>query len=200
MDDLLLDNNLLNSYKAFTGSHFMFNVINAIQSDLLLTKNKEAFQTLQTFNRLYKYAVKCSNEQYTTLEDEIQFLNQYLSMEQIRFSSSHFPKSISVGSFPPETLIPTYVFQPLVENAILLSLENKAKNNLHIHIAEYHTFIRLLLKMNSTNKDPYHPKIIQKTKYAEERLNLLSKFNLIEYEIDWGREGFMSLDINYLDH
>ena len=128
MDDLLLDNNLLNSYKAFTGSHFMFNVINAIQSDLLLTKNKEAFQTLQTFNRLYKYAVKCSNEQYTTLEDEIQFLNQYLSMEQIRFSSSHFPKSISVGSFPPETLIPTYVFQPLVENAILLSLENKAKN------------------------------------------------------------------------
>jgi two-component system, LytTR family, sensor histidine kinase AlgZ len=199
MDNLALDNSLLNSFKAFTGSHFMFNVVNAIQSDLLLDKNKDAFHTLQIFNRLYKYAVRCSNEQWTTLEDEIQFLNQYLAMEHIRFNSDMFPKSISCGPYDKEAIVPTFVFQSFLENAILLSLEQDKSDSLSIIITQNAEVITLQLNLSTPKDVTYHPKIEQKTKYAGERLNLLSELGLCKFDLTFEDESFMQLDINYLE-
>jgi len=200
MENNDLDNSLLNSYKAFTGSHFLFNVINTIQSDLLLNRPKEAFQTLQIFNRLYKYAVRCSNEQFTPLDEEIGFLNQYVSMEQIRFGNSKLPKSISCGDCPKDLLIPTFVFQNFIENGILLSLELPKPSGLNLSFTQKQKGINLCIKLPTSIETRYHGKTELKTKYAEKRLALLAETGLIDFELTWHKNEFMNLLINHLEH
>lgn len=200
MNNLPLVNNLLNSFKAFAGSHFMFNVMNTIQSDLLLNKNKDAFQTLQIFNRLYKYGVRCSNEQCITLEEEIQFLNQYLAMEHIRFEYRKFPKSISCGPLESETLVPTFILQNFVENAILMSMEQKADSTFLIRVEQENDFTYLRITLDTPNNQKKHSKIIQKLQLAEERLSILASENQCEYELNWQNGYFMELKFNFTEN
>ena len=89
--NLHIANSLLNSFKAFVGSHFLLNIVNAIQSDVILNNNKSAFDTLQRFNRVYKLAIRNSNDQLIPLEQEISFINEYIGLEQIRFPQHKFP-------------------------------------------------------------------------------------------------------------
>ncbi|MBI1307552.1 MAG: hypothetical protein GC181_13200 [Bacteroidetes bacterium] len=186
------DHNLLNSFKAFIGSHFMLNVINTIQSDLLLSRTSDAFQTLQGFNRLYKYALSSSNEQLTPVEKEVAFLNQYLDMEQKRFGNGRFPKSVTTKNLDPDLWLPSFVYQSLLENIVLLSLEVDAEMvKVHLECSENQVQFRADIQPVPDKK--IHPKIEAKYNLALQRLEILKKEGLIEFE--WNQNHFIHLNL-----
>ncbi len=189
-DDLHSDNNLLNSFKAFMGSHFALNVINSIQSDIILKDNTSAFGTLQIYSRLYKTSIRHSNEQYVLLSDEIDLLKDYLSLEQIRFSEYRIP-SIKEIHIDPQTTVPSFIFQSLVENALLLSLTDKT-NHLKITIADTDQSTQLKISLTPKPGKNIHQKVQSKVDLAIERLEVM-KTGGLQYVLDWDKEDFMEL-------
>lgn len=112
--------------------HFIFNCLNTVKLQVLEANPKVAEAYLDRFSRLMRRVLDYSTKDLISLEDEIDFLKEYVEMEQIRFKG-FFECEINT---PDESLgwnfiqIPPMVLQPYVENAIrhgLLPLKNRKR-------------------------------------------------------------------------
>lgn len=112
--------------------HFIFNCLNTVKLQVLEGNTEVAEAYLDRFSRLMRRVLDYSSKDFILLEDEIDFLKEYVEMEQIRFRGS-FECEINT---PDESLgwnfiqIPPMVLQPYVENAIrhgLLPLKNRKR-------------------------------------------------------------------------
>jgi len=96
--------------------HFLFNTLNTI-SVLMDEDVSAANEMLLRLSELLRAALKNNEAHEVTLEEELQFLEKYLQIEQARFQDR-----LKVRIDPaPETLtayLPNLILQPLVENAI----------------------------------------------------------------------------------
>ena len=99
--------------------HFIFNTLNAINQYVQSGKSEEASGFLSRYTRLMRQILENSNERFISLTDEIEFLNNYLKIQQLRFGIS-FEYKISVGEGidADNTEIPPMIAQPLIENAV----------------------------------------------------------------------------------
>ena len=106
----------LNVLRSQLNPHFLFNALNTVSS-LIDENTRDAQRVLESFSQLLRDVIDRSKEQFVTLEEEVQFIERYVSIEQIRFEK---PWKLNV-SIAPETLMakfPAMTLQPLVENAI----------------------------------------------------------------------------------
>lgn len=96
--------------------HFLFNTLNTISE--LIYKNPEAAERMVTdLSDLLRLSLEKLEVQEVSLQQELDFLNKYVEIEQIRF---HDRLTIEMN-VAPETLdakVPNMILQPLVENAI----------------------------------------------------------------------------------
>ncbi|HSI46861.1 MAG TPA: histidine kinase [Ideonella sp.] len=99
--------------------HFLFNTLNLVIA--LTRKNAEhAEQALLQFSSMLRYvlATKRDTAERVTLEDELEFVRNYLALESLRLG----PRLTVNWALDPDTLqdeIPPLSLQPLVENAVL---------------------------------------------------------------------------------
>lgn len=112
--------------------HFIFNSLNTVKLQVVGGQPKVAEAYLDRFSRLMRRVLEYSSRDFISLEDEIDFLREYVEMEQIRFKDA-FSCDIET---PDESLgwsfiqIPPMVLQPYVENAIrhgLLPLQSRQR-------------------------------------------------------------------------
>lgn len=113
--------NTLRSLTLFVSSHFMFNVLGKLQSEILSGEKREAISTLTLYSRILRQACNFSSRDAVSFIEEGTFLENYLSLEQGRFSETPF--KYSINGFDSETLlIEPFLIQPFVELAVLGSL------------------------------------------------------------------------------
>jgi two-component system, LytTR family, sensor kinase len=97
--------------------HFLFNTLNGIAGLVRDNRNKAAVQMLAGLSDLLRHTLENSGKQEVPLRDELEFLELYLDIQQMRF-----PDRLNVRmEIAPETLdarVPNLILQPLVENAI----------------------------------------------------------------------------------
>jgi len=106
----------LDALKMQLHPHFLFNTLNTI-SVLMEEDVNAANEMLLRLSDLLRAALKNNEAHEVTLEEELQFLEKYLQIEQARF---HDRLKIRIDP-APETLaayLPNLILQPLVENAI----------------------------------------------------------------------------------
>ncbi|MCX6182572.1 MAG: histidine kinase [Bacteroidetes bacterium] len=125
--------------------HFIFNALNSIQSKIIQDKKEEASKFLVLFSKLIRQNLENSDRDFVVLSDELQNLKMYLELEQMRLGSS-FSYAISmVGAVDTESIkVPTFVLQPLIENAIwhgLMPLSTEKKLELKLAINERNLII-----------------------------------------------------------
>jgi len=104
--------------------HFLFNTLNAISS--LIYKDAEAADRMITnLSELLRYTLDNIGIQETPLREEIHFLQRYLEIEQTRF---HDRLTIRYDIAPDslDAMVPTMIFQPLVENSIRHGIAKRA--------------------------------------------------------------------------
>lgn len=128
---LTLENNLKESrlqlIKSQMNPHFFFNAINSIQSFIFTNETKEASLYLSKLSRLTRKILEFSDVNSISLQEEIDALQLYLELQQMRFTDLEF-KIINEGIDSPESIqIPTMLFQPYVENAILHGLSHSTR-------------------------------------------------------------------------
>lgn len=120
--------------RAQMNPHFIFNCLNSISNFINKGDNVAANHFLSTFSKLIRAALNHSRANKISLEDELDLLKNYLSLEQVRFED-RFDYEITVADNvePFEINIPPMLVQPFVENAIIHGLTQKDKKG-HISL------------------------------------------------------------------
>jgi two-component system, LytTR family, sensor kinase len=109
----------LTALRAQMNPHFIFNALNSIQQYILQGDVVEANRYLSKFSKLQREILHFSTQNFIPLEKEIEILDYYLQLEQLRFGEN-FSYTISTTEEvdPAELKIPPMMLQPFVENAI----------------------------------------------------------------------------------
>ncbi len=105
----------LRALRAQINPHFLFNALTAI-GYLINTAPEKASETLMKLTRLLRRVLKTSGE-FSTLGEEIELVKSYLEIEQARFEERLAVK-INVAKDLEKFPVPSFVLQPLVENAV----------------------------------------------------------------------------------
>ena len=102
--------------------HFLFNTLNSVAS-LIRLDPEQARQVVYRLSKILRRLLR-QQDNLTTLREEISFIEDYLSIEMVRFGDKlRFVKDVD-----PATLdlpVPSMLLQPLVENSIRHGLSNK---------------------------------------------------------------------------
>lgn len=110
--------------------HFVFNAVNTI-SEMMLTDNKmEADRFITKFSKLMRETLQKSDKITTTLQEEIDYTENYIQLQKIRFTNSFeykIKKDINVNY---QTVVPKHILYSYVENAIKHGLSSKLKDGL----------------------------------------------------------------------
>ena len=96
--------------------HFLYNALNSI-ADLSVTDGKKARKMTIALADLFRYSINYSNNNFTTIKEELEMTEVYLQIEKIRFEDQ-LQYHISTDESIQHYLVPRFVLQPVVENAV----------------------------------------------------------------------------------
>jgi two-component sensor histidine kinase len=99
--------------------HFFFNALSAIQKFVMQADTLQATSYIAKFARLMRQVLEQSQDEFTTLAEEIETIRNYIQLQQLRFADKFtYELEISEDLDLENMLIPTMFTQPIIENAI----------------------------------------------------------------------------------
>ncbi len=117
----------LKALRAQMNPHFMYNALNSIQNYITSNEITFAAKYLAKFAQLMRRSLEYSDLEIISLEKEIEFLEDYLFInEKLRFEDRLRYEIIIDEEIEEDILgVPTMIIQPYVENAIEHGLRTK---------------------------------------------------------------------------
>lgn len=97
--------------------HFLFNTLNAITTLVELGRQNEAVEMLGHLNAILKTTLRRTTPEKVPLSQELETVENYLAIEQVRFAD-RLRIEIKVEPAALDSLVPCFLLQPIVENAI----------------------------------------------------------------------------------
>jgi two-component system sensor histidine kinase AlgZ len=110
----------LQALQARIRPHFLFNSLTAVLS-LIRQDPKRAESVLEDMAELFR-VLMADNRELTTLEREVALCRQYLELEHLRLGE-RLKVEWQVEQMPRAALVPPFVLQPLIENAVYHGIE-----------------------------------------------------------------------------
>ena len=108
--------------------HFVFNCLGSISSFIVQNGTDSAIKYLSKFSKLMRLTLEYSKGALIPVDKEIESLQNYLELEQLRFNDI-FEFSIRSGAtIEDDMALPPLLIQPFVENAILHGVVPKENN------------------------------------------------------------------------
>ena len=102
--------------------HFLFNALNSISS-LVRSQPEAARELIGKLSNLLRERLQ-SRDQFVTLREELETIDQYLAIEAVRFGPQlRVEKHIEPAAL--DAIVPSMILQPLVENSIKHGLTKK---------------------------------------------------------------------------
>jgi LytS/YehU family sensor histidine kinase len=117
----------LKALRAQMNPHFMFNALNSIQNYITSNNPTLASKYLAQFATLMRQSLDYSELEFISLEEEIEFLGNYLEInKKLRFEHK-LEYQITIDEEIEEDIygVPTMIIQPYVENAIEHGIRSK---------------------------------------------------------------------------
>jgi signal transduction histidine kinase len=97
--------------------HFLFNTLNAVTTLVELGRREQALETLEHLNTVLKLVLKRNTPSKIPLAQELEVLESYLAIEQVRFAD-RLHVDINLDPNTLDGLVPCFLLQPIIENAI----------------------------------------------------------------------------------
>lgn len=148
-------NSELSFLKAQLNPHFLFNSLNSIYS-LANKKSEDTTVAIVTLSELMRYMIYEANEALISLEKEIDYIKNYISLQLLRLKDSSGVKINIHGDL-------NYKIEPLllisfIENAFKYGTDYKGKTDISIKISTINDQLQLVVYnlsslQNAINKD-----------------------------------------------
>jgi len=158
--------------------HFIFNALSSIQGLINHNDITGANHYLADFGTLIRHALTDSNKEFIPLSREIETLNIYLKLEQLRFNFSyHIALDDRIESATTE--LPSLLLQPLVENAVKHGVSsNQEQGVISISVKKEASDMRITIHDNGmAGFDPAHLSGGYGLKLTKDRIHLLNEMN-----------------------
>lgn len=163
--------------------HFIFNALTAIQSFMMKNNPAEAGRFLSSFARIVRSILENSREEYISLSREVQWLQNYISLQELRFDNGfdytlHVDEELDLEN----TWIPPMLTQPFIENALEHGFRDmEGRGELSVSFREQDGFLQVDVQDNGVGfdqdggKEQTHGKKSLALQITRERLELLNR-------------------------
>ncbi|MBS1682998.1 MAG: histidine kinase [Bacteroidetes bacterium] len=114
--------------KSQINPHFLFNTLNSI-STLVNSSKEQARKLITQLSDVFRYALDAHSEQMVNLSKEIEFIENYVRIQQVRFGERlTFERDIDPTCL--NTKVPPMILQPLVENSVKYGIGPKEEGGI----------------------------------------------------------------------
>jgi len=188
--------------------HFMFNTLNAINQYIQTNKGLEASDYLAQYAKLMRQILENSAVEFVSLETEIEFLGNYLAMQQLRFEKS-FTYTIEVDqSIDSEQFeIPPMIAQPFIENAIEHGVRGMTDGKIRVHFSFENNTLTLTVADNGKGFQTTTQNVNHKSfalDITRERLNIAGnnteKLSIASPDPQTGKGTLVTIDIPFKNY
>lgn len=144
----------MSALRAQMNPHFIFNCLNSIESYIIKNDTKKASAYLNNFSRLVRLILQNSRTSYVNLQDELDALELYIKLEQMRLRNSFSYEIIIEKNLSPENFeIPPMLIQPFVENSIWHGLQHlESGGKVKIEIQKEGESLRCIIEDNGIGR------------------------------------------------
>ena len=131
--------------------HFLFNTLNSIYALIDQGAGERASAMLLNLSQFLRYSLEHGANRSVPLAEEVDAVKLYLAIEQVRFSD-RLMVDFDVNEAVNDALVPSFLLQPLIENAIKHAIAQAEQGGL-IRISGYATDDRLNLVVEDSGPD-----------------------------------------------
>ena len=130
--------------------HFLYNTLDTLKWYAAGKQDREMTRFITALNRLLLYNM--SRDDGTTLERELEAIGAYIVLQQLRYDIRFV---VETGKHPEilQTVMPRFILQPVVENAIKHSGCNRGEIRIEVELLASGK-ISILVKNNGSPIDP----------------------------------------------
>ena len=109
--------------------HFIFNAMNSIQNYIIDNNTDDALMYMGEFSKIIRQTLNNSSAQRIALSNEIEYLQSYIKLENMRFKNQvEFELIIDEELDLFETEIPPMLIQPFIENVFVHAFDSRSVN------------------------------------------------------------------------
>jgi len=178
--------------------HFIFNSLNSIKQFIIVNEKEKAVRYLNKFAKLMRKILEGSSRRETSLAEEIETIDLYLKIENMRFSND-IDVNIQVDPNLNTELIkvPSLLMQPFLENAIWHGLSDKdGEKKIWIHIEkESDVRMRISITDNGIGRERAEQKKVKRT----HKRNSVGLTNTRERLHHFARNYEKDFDLEFID-
>lgn len=148
---LMMENHLkdarLKYLQAQINPHFLFNCLNAGAQLAMMEDAEQTGLFVEKMADFFRYNVK-KMEQDTTLEEEIESVDNYIYILNVRLTGDiHFKKEINGNT--SEVWVPSMILQPIVENAVKHGIADIDRaGEILLKVEQYEDYLVIIVKDN----------------------------------------------------
>lgn len=143
----------LKALQAQINPHFLQNTLQMIGGMAFSEKPVESYEMIRSLSEMFRYVVRDPNN-LASLRAELEHLHHYMNIQQRRFGKRlHYELEVSEEVL--DCRIPKLTLQPLVENAFIHGLDQKAGGwYLGVTIKPEPAGVLILIRDNGTGMEP----------------------------------------------
>ncbi len=141
--------------RAQMNPHFIFNSLNSIKLYIINNEKENAVYYLNKFSKLIRKILVASTEKEITLEDELETMQLYMNIENIRFNNEiNYTINVDENVNTTNIKLPSLILQPFLENALWHGLSSKeGEKNIHLNVSRVNGgFVRMEITDNGIGR------------------------------------------------
>lgn len=104
--------------------HFLFNVLLTIQIKAKRSGNETIYKMVSKLSAILRASIYTNNVDRITVREELKYTEFYLYLQKMRFEDRFFYEIIVEDEELGKCIIPKFVIEPIVENAVIHGIEN----------------------------------------------------------------------------